>query len=114
MRINEVLVCTVDTEERKVTLSYRNCRYLITLLNLLAPPHHMIQKYLERFMRKICSIHLLVPITATHLCQLYHTLMQGGKDRICLSPELHQELRDWCALMEYMKYWPTQLADIVL
>ena len=67
--IKDVLGRTIDTEAGIVALIERKIQELWTLVDILATQRRMGQKYLERLVGKLLSMHLKVPGELAHL---YH------------------------------------------
>ena len=54
----------------------------------------MVQKDIKRLAGKLCSMHLAMPGSVSHLLHIQRALNQGGVDRAWLSPAFHRELLD--------------------
>ena len=71
------------------------------------------QKDLERLVRKIHPMHLVVPGAVAHLFHIQRALNQVEMDRVWLSPDFHRYLTYWKALTLQAASRLTHLAEIV-
>ena len=111
--VKDFLGCILDTEAGTVTLPERNLEELLTLVDIPTTQRRMGRNYLERPVRKLCSVHLAVSGAVVHLSHIQSALNQGRVDRAWLSPDFHRELADWKALALQAASRPTHLAGII-
>ena len=73
----QFLEYTVNTGEGTVDLPYQKYKYILSLLDLLSTKYHIGSKYLERLLRNIQSMHLVVPVEISYLSHIKHAMTQG-------------------------------------
>ena len=76
--VKEVLGRILDTEAGTVNLAESKLEELLTIVDIPATQRRMGQKYLERLVGKLRSMHLAVPGEVAHLFHIKHALNQGG------------------------------------
>ena len=109
----EVLVWQIETEVGTVALPERKDLELLQLLAIPSTQRQMGRKELERLVRKLRSIYLVVPGAAANLYHIQRALTQGGKYRAWLLVDLHREIGDWSELVAQTDAITTHLAEIV-
>ena len=109
----KILGWIINTADGTLQLSKNRLDDLHHLLDIHPTLWRIPRKRLKRLIRKLRSVHLVIPSTIRYFYYIQQALTQASQYRVYLSNNFNSDIFHWKQLCQSMETMPTYLEEIV-